>query len=161
MQETFWVWQQNSTGFGGITAHEKQVWSHSLGAYSESARNGNNWGGGGGLCPVSMQNITSLLLPPTADLSVETHTSLAVWLLYACAAAWHVDWLVTMEWVMDVGLGSNSPSRPPGSFKETIERVRRVYEKRQNQNMCQVNQGLLLIQNKKLFFTTQIIIYNK
>lgn len=56
---------------------------------------------------------------------------------------------------MDVGLGSNSPRRPPGSFKETIERVRRVYEKRQNQNVCQVNQEsgfVLLIQNKKIFF---------
>lgn len=46
-------------------------------------------------------------------LSVETPTSQAAWLLYVCAAAWHVDWLVTMEWVTDVGLWEKLSQEAP------------------------------------------------
>lgn len=116
VQETFCDRQQTSTGFERITARKSGFGATAWAPGAKIRRMQQT-------CPVYMQNTPLVIQPTLASLPLmwswawRPQLSLSVWLLYVCCAVWHGDWLVTMEWVMDVGWGAVYPVGPQLHWK--------------------------------------------
>lgn len=115
VQETFCDRQQTSTGFGRITVKVVlgPLPEHPEPKYGECNKLVQF------ICkiPPLWSKPTLASLPLMWSWAWRPQLSLSVWLLYVCCAVWHGDWLVTMEWVMDVGWGAVYPVGPQLHWK--------------------------------------------